>query len=71
MEASSQPENNETQNNPKQRIPRQVWLATGLAVFTALVIGGVAAATPWNTTGPCIGIAVMMAIICFAIIKYR
>ena len=72
MELSPQQTNVESPNKePKERIPKQVKLAAWLAVFTALVIGGVAAATPWNTTGPCIGIAVMMAVVCFAIIKYR
>ena len=73
MEQSPQPENIEPPNNKaNERIPKQVKLAAWLAVFGAIIIGGVASATPVEPiAGPCIGIAVMMAIVCFAIIRYR
>ena len=59
-------------NEQNDRIPRQVWLAAWLAIFGAIMVGGIASATPIEPiAGPCIGIAVMMAIVCYAMIRYR
>ena len=73
MELSSQQQNIESQDKePEERIPKQVKLAAWLSVFGAIMTGGIASATPVeHIVGPCIGIAVMMAVVCFAIIKYR
>ena len=73
MEPSPQETNVESPNKePKERIPKQVKLAAWLAVFGAILVGGVASATPLEPiAGPCIGIAVMMAIVCYAIVRYR
>jgi hypothetical protein len=72
MEPSPQETNVESpKNEQNERVPKQVKLAAWLAVFGAIMVGGVASATPVEPiAGPCIGIAVMMAIVCYAIVRY-
>jgi hypothetical protein len=73
MEQSTQQKNGESpSNDPNERVPKQVRLAAWLAVFGAIVVGGVASATPIDCiAGPCIAIAVMMAVVCYAIVRFR
>ena len=62
------PPGGETSN----RVPKQVRLAAWLAVFGAIVTAGVASATPiWCVAAACISIAAMMAVVCYAIVRYR
>ena len=74
MELSSQQQNIESPNKePKDRIPRQVWLAAWLTVFGTVMLGIVAfvASEGEPVAGPCIGIAVIMSVVCYAIVRYR
>jgi hypothetical protein len=74
MEPSPQHIIDESPNNEQNdRIPKQVWLATWLTVFGTVMLGTVAfvASEGEPVAGPCIGIAVMMAIVCYAMIRYR
>jgi len=56
-----------------------VWLAAWLAVVGAVVTavvaivneGGPSAAQMWSVAVPCISVAAMMAIVCYAIVKFR
>ena len=75
----------ETQNekavsgNTSHCIPKQVWLSAWLAVFgaavaaaIAIVNGGVTSASQmWSVAAPCISVALMMAVVCWAIVRYR
>jgi hypothetical protein len=58
--------------NTSERIPKQVRLAAWLAVFGAAVTAGTASATPiWCVAAACISIAAMIAVVCYAILRYR
>lgn len=54
------------------RVPKQVRLAAWLAVLGAAVAAGVASLTPiWCVAAACISVAAMMAVVCYAIVRYR
>ncbi len=61
------------------RIPKRVWLAAWLAVLgavmttvVAIVNGGISSATHiWSVAAPCASIAGMIAVVCYAIQRYR
>ncbi len=58
--------------NTSERIPKQVRLAAWLAVFGAVVTAGTASATTiWPVAAACISVAFMMAVVCYAIVRYR
>jgi len=58
--------------NVSERIPKQVKLGAWLSVFGAVVSAGAASATPiWPVAGACIGVAGMMAVVCYAVVRYR
>ena len=68
----------ETQNekaassDTSERIPKQVRLAAWLAVFGAVVTAGTASATPiWCVAAASMSVALMMAVVCYAIVKYH
>ncbi len=68
----------ETQNekaiggNSGERIPKQVRLAAWLAVFGAAVTAGTASATTiWPVAAASMSVGFMMAVVCYAIIRYR
>ncbi len=75
----------ETQDNKvlnadaSHRIPKRVWLAAGLAVFGTLVTAVVAilnespgsAGQIWSVAAPCISLAAMIAVVCYAIVRHR
>ncbi len=55
-----------------ERIPKQVRLAAWLAVLGAIVAAGTASATPlWPVAAASISVALMMAVVCYAIVRYR
>lgn len=61
------------------RVPKRVWLAAWLAVFgavlatvVALVNGGISHSTHiWSVAAPCLSLAGMIAVVCYAIVRYR
>ncbi len=68
----------ETQNekslcsDTSERVPKQVRLAAWLAVFGAAVTAGTASATTiWPVAAASVSVALMMAVVCYAIVKYR
>ena len=73
------PKEKSPSNETSERIPKQVWLAAWLAVVgavvagaVAIVNGGVTSATHlWSVGVPCFSIAGMMAVVCYAIVRYR
>jgi hypothetical protein len=53
-------------------IPKQVRLAAWLAVLGAAVTAGTASATTiWPVAAASMSVALMMAVVCYAIVKYR
>ena len=76
----------ETQDTPvlkdetSHRIPKRVWLAAGLAICGAVLTAAVAmvnespgegAGQIWSVAAPCISIAAMVAVVCYAIVRCR
>ncbi len=76
----------ETQNEKaestgtSERIPKRVWLAAGLALIGAILTAAVAMVneTPgggsgqmWSVAAPCLSLAGMMAIVCYAVVRYH
>ncbi len=79
---NAQAETQETQvrnDGTPHRIPRRVWLAASLAICGGLVTAVVAivnessgaAGQMWSVAAPCVSIAGMIAVVCFAIVRYR
>ena len=59
-------------SDTNERVPKQVRLAAWLAAFGAIVAAGVASLTPiWCVAAACISVAAMMAVVCYAIVRYR
>lgn len=55
-----------------ERVPKQVRLAAWLAVFGAAVTAGTASGTPiWCVAAASMSVAAMMAVVCYAIVRYR
>ncbi len=55
-----------------ERIPKQVRLAAWLTVFGAVVTAGTASATPLSPVAAAsMSVALMIAIVSYAIVKYR
>jgi len=73
------PEEKPPSGHTPDRVPKQVWLAVWFAVFgamataaVAIVNGGVSHATHlWSVGAPCIGIAALTAVVCYALVRYR
>ena len=61
------------------RTGKHVWVATGLAVFGAVAIAGIALGNgpiagispSWSVGVPCGSVGIMMAVVCWSILKYR
>jgi len=55
-----------------ERVPKQMRLAACLAVFGAAVTAGGGSATPiWCVARACISVAAMIAVVCYALLRYR
>jgi len=71
-DSSQSPNEKSLGGDTAERVPKQVRLAAWLAVFGAVVAAGVASLTPiWCVAGACISVAAMMAVVCYAIVRYR
>jgi len=80
MTTSPQSQNEKSlRSESSQRVPKRVWLAAWLALVGAVVTeivaivneGGPSATQMWSVAAPCISVAAMMAVVCYAIVKYR
>lgn len=59
-------------SDTSERIPKQVRLAAWLAVLGAAVAAGTASATTiWPIAAASMSVAFMMAVVCYAIVRYR
>ena len=62
-----------------RRIGKHVWVAAGLAVLGASVIAGIALGNgpiagispSWSVGVPCISVGIMMAVVCWSIMRHR
>lgn len=71
---SIQPETQDkaVSGSPSECIPKQVKLAAWLAVFGAVVAAGTASATTiWPVAAASMSVPFMMAVVCYAIVRYR
>jgi len=63
----------------RNRVGKQVWVVVGLAVFGAAGIAGIALgngpisgiSASWSVGVPCGSLALMMAVVCWSILRYR
>lgn len=76
----------ETQNekaassDTSEHISKRVWLAAGLALVGAILTAAVAivnespgggAGQMWSVAAPCLSLAAMIAVVCYAIVRRR
>ena len=62
-----------------RRIGKHVWVAAGLAVLGASAIAGIALGNgpiagispSWSVAVPCGSVGIMMAVVCWSILRYR
>ena len=62
-----------------KRIGKHVWVAAGLAVLGAIAIAGIALGNgpiagispSWSVAVPCGSVGLMMAVVCWSILRYR
>jgi hypothetical protein len=62
-----------------KRTGKHVWVAAGLAVLGAVAIAGIALGNglitgispSWSVSVPCGSVGIMMAVICWSILRYR
>ncbi len=79
MNTQPETQNEKATSSNSERIPKQVRLAAWLAVLgavlttvVALVNGGISSGKQiWSVAAPCIAIAGMTAVVCYAIVRYR
>ena len=81
MNTQSETQDNKALNgDASHRIPKRVWLAAGLALVGAILTAAVAmvnespgggAGQMWSVAAPSISIAAMVAVVCYAIVRYR
>ncbi len=73
MSIQPEPQKEKTASgDTSERIPKQVRLAAWLAVLSSVGVAGTASATTiWPVAAASMSVALMMTVVCYAIVRYR